>query len=135
MSKKDSYKELVKSIEASDVILEVLDARDPIGMRCIDMERMVLRVSPEKHLVLLINKIGLLFQRSDLYIQLQFHLIFLHFLKYASLFCYINITVKTMLQKKGGKGHVTKCKKTIRTQKVLGNDEIFKTVLNWRIKV
>ena len=36
--------------------------------------------------------------------------------------------MKTMLQKKGGKGHVTKCKQTIRTQKVLGNDESFKAV-------
>jgi len=52
------YKELVKVIETSDVILEVLDARDPLGTRCTDMERMVLRAGPEKRLVLLINKIG-----------------------------------------------------------------------------
>lgn len=54
------YKELVKVIEASDVILEVLDARDPLGSRCVDMEKMVMRSGPEKHLVLLLNKIGLL---------------------------------------------------------------------------
>lgn len=53
------YKELVKVIETSDVILEVLDARDPLGTRCTDMERMVLRAGPEKRLVLLINKIDL----------------------------------------------------------------------------
>lgn len=52
------YKELVKVIEASDVILEVLDARDPLGSRCVDMEKMVMRSGPEKHLVLLLNKIG-----------------------------------------------------------------------------
>lgn len=53
------YKDLVKVIEASDVILEVLDARDPLGTRCIDMEKMVMKAGPDKHLVLLLNKIGI----------------------------------------------------------------------------
>ena len=53
----------------------MLYAKDPIGTRCIDMERMVLRVGLEKRLILLINIIGLLFQLSDLYIQLQLRLI------------------------------------------------------------
>lgn len=53
------YKELVKVVEASDVILEVLDARDPLGTRSVDMEKMVMRSGPEKHIVLLLNKIDL----------------------------------------------------------------------------
>lgn len=60
-SERAFYKELVKVVEASDVILEVLDARDPLGTRCLDMEKMVMRSGPEKHLVLLLNKIGIPF--------------------------------------------------------------------------
>jgi nuclear GTP-binding protein len=52
------YKDLVKVIEASDVILEVLDARDPLGTRCVDIEKMVMKSGPDKRLVLLLNKIG-----------------------------------------------------------------------------
>ncbi|KAK9282154.1 hypothetical protein L1049_005066 [Liquidambar formosana] len=58
------YKELVKVIEASDVILEVLDARDPLGTRCVDMEKMVMKSGPDKHLVLLLNKIDLVPRES-----------------------------------------------------------------------
>lgn len=58
-SERSFYKELVKVIEASDVILEVLDARDPLGTRCVDMEKMVLKVDPSKRIVLLLNKIGM----------------------------------------------------------------------------
>ncbi|XP_057957361.1 guanine nucleotide-binding protein-like NSN1 [Malania oleifera] len=53
------YKELVKVIEESDVIVEVLDARDPLGTRCVDMEKMVMKSAHDKHLVLLLNKIDL----------------------------------------------------------------------------
>ncbi|XP_073150627.1 guanine nucleotide-binding protein-like NSN1 [Henckelia pumila] len=58
-SERSFYKELVKVIEASDVILEVLDARDPLGTRCVDMENMVMKSGPDKRLVLLLNKIDL----------------------------------------------------------------------------
>lgn len=38
-SKKAYAKELKKVIEASDVVIEVLDARDPDGCRSHDMEK------------------------------------------------------------------------------------------------
>ncbi|XP_024312304.1 guanine nucleotide-binding protein-like NSN1 isoform X3 [Brachypodium distachyon] len=63
-SERAFYKELVKVIEASDVILEVLDARDPLGTRCIDMEKMVRKTDPTKRIVLLLNKIDLVPKES-----------------------------------------------------------------------
>lgn len=59
-SQRSFYKELLKVIEASDVIIEVLDARDPLGSRCKDVERLVVKSGPTKHLVLLLNKIDLI---------------------------------------------------------------------------
>jgi nuclear GTP-binding protein len=71
------YKDLKKVIEASDVILEVLDARDPLGTRCVDIEKMVMESGPDKRLVLLLNKIG----------NFPAHL-FLFFLVLGILFCH-----------------------------------------------
>lgn len=45
-------------IEASDVILEVVDARDPLGCRCTDVERFIRKVDPSKRIVILLNKVG-----------------------------------------------------------------------------
>lgn len=50
--------EVNKVIEASDVVLEVLDARDPLGSRCLQAEQLVLQ-SPKKKLLLVLNKIDL----------------------------------------------------------------------------
>ncbi|CAL9088925.1 unnamed protein product [Musa textilis] len=58
-SERAFYKELKKVIEASDIILEVLDARDPLGTRSVDLENMVLKSDPNKRIVLLLNKIDL----------------------------------------------------------------------------
>ncbi|KAJ0244367.1 Guanine nucleotide-binding protein-like NSN1 [Hirschfeldia incana] len=58
-SERAFLKELKKVIELSDVILEVLDARDPLGTRCKDMEEMVAEAGPNKQRVLVLNKIDL----------------------------------------------------------------------------
>ena len=51
-------RELAKVVEASDVVLEVLDARDPAGSRSSRVESAVRR-APGKRLVLVLNKVDL----------------------------------------------------------------------------
>jgi len=48
-----------KVLEYADVLIQVLDARDPIGCRCVDIERLVAREHPNKKFVLLLNKVDL----------------------------------------------------------------------------
>ncbi|XP_019483650.1 PREDICTED: guanine nucleotide-binding protein-like 3 [Hipposideros armiger] len=53
--KKLYCQELKKVIEASDVVLEVLDARDPLGCRCPQVEEAIVQ-DGQKKLVLVLNK-------------------------------------------------------------------------------
>ncbi|NWI70338.1 GNL3 protein, partial [Todus mexicanus] len=58
-SKESFCRELRKVIEASDVVLEVLDARDPMGCRCPQLEQAVTCSGGDKKLLLVLNKIDL----------------------------------------------------------------------------
>jgi len=58
-SLKAYYKEFKKVVDEADVIFEVLDARDPLGSRCPQVEEAVLACGYKKRLVLLLNKIDL----------------------------------------------------------------------------
>jgi len=58
-SKRAYYKEFRKVIDASDVILEVLDARDPLGCRCPQIEQLILKKDVNKKIILVLNKIDL----------------------------------------------------------------------------
>ena len=49
-------------VEAADVVIEVLDARDPLSCRCVDVERFIRRAGASKKIILLLNKIGALCQ-------------------------------------------------------------------------
>jgi len=59
-SKKCYFRELKKVVEAADVIIQVLDARDPLGCRCPQLEELVMSSGQNKKLVLLLNKIDLI---------------------------------------------------------------------------
>eukprot|EP00793_Prasinoderma_coloniale_P005427 PRCOL_00004835-RA len=59
-SRRAFYREFQRVVEAADVVLEVLDARDPIGSRCREVEEYVRAVGgAEKRLVLVLNKVDL----------------------------------------------------------------------------
>ncbi|KAE8125779.1 hypothetical protein FH972_020553 [Carpinus fangiana] len=51
--------ELYKVIDSSDVVVQVLDARDPQGTRCYHLEKHLKEHCKHKHLILLINKCDL----------------------------------------------------------------------------
>ena len=59
-SKKRFWKEFQKVVKVSDVLLEVLDARDPLGCRLSDIERSIdTQFEGRKKFVLVLNKVDL----------------------------------------------------------------------------
>lgn len=53
------WNELYKVIDSSDVVIHVLDARDPLGTRCRSVEKYIRDEAPHKHLVFVLNKCDL----------------------------------------------------------------------------
>lgn len=53
------WNELYKVIDSSDVVIHVLDARDPVGTRCLAVEKYLKDEAPHKHLVYVLNKCDL----------------------------------------------------------------------------
>jgi nuclear GTP-binding protein len=51
--------ELYKVIDSSDVVVQVIDARDPMGTRCRHVEEFLRKEKPHKHLILVMNKVDL----------------------------------------------------------------------------
>lgn len=53
------WNELYKVIDSSDVVMMVLDARDPNGTRCPYIEKYLKVEKPHKHLIFILNKVDL----------------------------------------------------------------------------
>lgn len=73
------WNELYKVIDSSDVVIHVLDARDPLGTRCRSVEKYIKEEAPHKHLLFILNKCDLVpagvTVRSMSPIYLPFHLL------------------------------------------------------------
>lgn len=54
------WNELYKVIDSSDVVIHVLDARDPLGTRCRAVEKYLRDEAPHKHLIFVLNKCDLI---------------------------------------------------------------------------
>lgn len=54
------WNELHKVIDSSDIILQVLDARDPMGTRSKYIEEFLRKEKPHKHLFFILNKVDLI---------------------------------------------------------------------------
>ena len=66
------WNELYKVIDSSDVVIHVLDARDPEGTRCRSVEKYIREEAPHKHLVFILNKCDLV--PTSIAVSLSFHL-------------------------------------------------------------
>jgi nuclear GTP-binding protein len=53
------WNELYKVIDSSDVLLQILDARNPLGTRCHKVEEYIKKEKPHKHVVFILNKCDL----------------------------------------------------------------------------
>ena len=47
-------------VDSSDVLVHVLDARDPQGTRCPQVEKYLKKEAPHKHLIFVLNKCDLI---------------------------------------------------------------------------
>ena len=59
-SRKTYFREFRRVVDESDIILEILDARDPLGCRCVDIEKFIMQRDPQKRIVLVLNKIDMI---------------------------------------------------------------------------
>jgi len=60
VSIKEYFKNYLNVIKNADIIVEVLDGRDPLGTRSFQVEKLISETDPNKAIILLINKIDLL---------------------------------------------------------------------------
>ena len=71
-SRRAFYRDFRKVVSEADVLLEVLDARDPLGCQCKGVEDFVARNHPNKRIVYVLNKVDLV--PKDVVVQWKLYL-------------------------------------------------------------
>lgn len=75
------WRQLWRVIERSDVVVQIVDARNPLLFRCEDLEKYVHEVDPEKRNIILINKADFLTEEqrkiwADYFFEIGVHVAF-----------------------------------------------------------
>ena len=78
------WNELYKVIDSSDVVIHVLDARDPLGTRCRSVEKYIREEAPHKHLLFLLNKCDLVPTSVAVRLLHRFFRRIVHFARHCS---------------------------------------------------
>lgn len=78
------WNELYRVLDSSDVVIHVLDARDPLGTRCRSVEKYLREEAPHKHLIFVLNKTDLV----PTSVAVSFFFIFIFYFSSSS-FCIV----------------------------------------------
>eukprot|EP00163_Fabomonas_tropica_P016459 TRINITY_DN29518_c0_g1_i1.p1 TRINITY_DN29518_c0_g1~~TRINITY_DN29518_c0_g1_i1.p1 ORF type:complete len:620 (+),score=211.26 TRINITY_DN29518_c0_g1_i1:68-1861(+) len=118
------YREFRKVVDLADVILEVLDARDPLGCRCREIEQRIMRLDPSKRIILVLNKIDLVPQ--DVAVK------WLKYLRNELPTVAFKASTQTQRKNIGSrKGGATKQNVNLKTSEALGADTLVQLLKNY----
>ena len=129
LSKRAFSRELADVIESSDVIIEVLDARDPLTCRSFALESNILSSNREKKLILLLNKIDLVDFENALAWQSYFRR------EYPCIIFRANTQAKTgslgRIDSFSAKMGVERAEDLLKTNRAIGADELVQLLKNY----
>jgi nuclear GTP-binding protein len=128
-SKKAYAKELKKVVEASDVVIEVLDARDPEGCRSKELEQQCLAAG--KKVLLVVNKIDLVPPQNSRMWQRYFRREFPCVLFKSNRQQQDNLSSGTSLHKSSMTDNSGMIEEMLKTSKAVGSENLINILKNY----